>query len=145
MCLIVDANLVGVVFGQTKPDYAGVYKAIVSGAAKMVYGGKLTNEYRKVVWFRSILLELDRQGRTRQYPSHIIEARVRALAARGICRSDDPHVLGLAQVSGARILCSEDSRLCSDFLDVRIVSNPQGNVYKRPKHNHLFRKHCRDA
>ena len=40
-----------------------------------------------------------------------------------------PHVLALAQVSGARLLYSNDQTLQRDFKNSKLIKNPRGNVY----------------
>lgn len=58
-----------------------------------------------------------------------VEARTQQIEREGIIKSDDPHVLALAQVSGARLLYSNDQDLSDDFRDRRFIDSPQGKVY----------------
>ena len=44
-------------------------------------------------------------------------------------RSDDPHILALAQISGARLLYSNDVDLQKDFRDKALIDHPRGKVY----------------
>ena len=41
------------------------------------------------------------------------------------CKSNDPHVIALAQLSGSRVLYSEDSELRDDFRDPTLLE-PRG-------------------
>ena len=50
------------------------------------------------------------------------------LVERGVCQSNDQHVIALAIVSGARLLYSNDRRLQRDFKDRRLI-DPPGKVY----------------
>ena len=54
-----------------------------------------------------------------------------------LCRSDDPHVLALARVSGARLLFANDGRLIQDFQNNDILRRPPGKVYP-PTDYHRF-------
>ena len=54
-----------------------------------------------------------------------------------LCRSDDPHVLALARVSGARLLFANDGRLIQDFQNNDILRQPPGKVYP-PTDYHRF-------
>ena len=44
-----------------------------------------------------------------------VDARTEQIQSEGAIRSDDPHVIALAQVSGARLLYSNDGNLQQDF------------------------------
>ena len=48
---------------------------------------------------------------------------------RGAVKSDDPHIIALAQVSGARLLYSNDKSLQQDFKNKDLINNPRGKVY----------------
>ena len=41
---------------------------------------------------------------------------------------DDPHILAWAQVSGARLLYTNDKCLKDDFKNKSIISHPEGTV-----------------
>ena len=66
---------------------------------------------------------------------------MRAVAPQ--CVSDDPHVIALAQESGARLLCSLDEALHTDFTNPRLINAPRGHVYQNAAHKHLIRLHCK--
>ena len=44
-------------------------------------------------------------------------------------QSDDPHILALAVVSGARLLYSNDRLLQHDFKNPALINQPRGKVY----------------
>lgn len=142
MCLILDCNLIHQVFPSASADFKPVRDAIVSGRAKLVYGGDLTAEYAKVTWFRGILRRLDQQGAAKQYPDSLVVSETAKVQKQGKHRSNDAHILGLAVVSGARLLCSQDHNLGLDFTDPLLLPPPRGSVYKRASHAHLIRRHC---
>lgn len=142
MCLILDTDIVHKVFPEPLEDYKPVHRALMDGGARCVYGGGLTREYEKMVWFRRYLRILDQQGVARQFPDSQVDSEDGRLRNGGICQSNDTHILALAIVSRARLLCSEDGDLGTDFTNPDILSNPRGSVYKRSEHAHLIREHC---
>ncbi len=142
MCIILDTDILHKVFRGPSADFEPVYQALMSGRAKCVYGGGLTREYRKIEWFRRLLLRLDQQGIAQQFDNSKIDAEEEKLHRRGICQSNDFHVLALAIVSRVRLLCSEDGALGVDFTNPAILSKPRGSIYKRAEHAHLIREHC---
>ena len=70
-------------------------------------------------------------------------AKTQDLQDEGQCRSDDPHVLALAIVSGARLLYSNDAALQRDFKDKRLIDSPRGKVYSTLEGNNFQRAHQR--
>lgn len=134
MCVIVDANLASAVFGSpTHPDFMPVMDWLQC-KGRLVYGGQLTHELEQA-GVRKYLLELNRAGRAVPWP----DAKIASEEKRVRCRSNDPHVIALARVSGARTLCSRDKRLHADFKDPKLVSNPRGSVYQTRQHRRLLR------
>lgn len=142
MCLIVDANVVHQLFPSASPDFEPIHEALVTGRAKLVYGGFLTQEYLKTTLSRRFLRRLDQQGAAKQFPDSVVDSETRRLRREAKCRSNDPHILALAIVSNARLLCSQDEELGSDFRSPSILPPPRGSVYKRAEHAHLIRAHC---
>ena len=139
MCLIVDANLASAVFASPpQPDFVPVLDWLNRDGC-VVYGGRLAAELIRIEKARRYLVNLLRAGRARRMDDGPIEAAVRVLAQGGLCRSNDPHVVALARVSGARTLCTHDRDLQRDFRNPRLVSNPRGSVYQRREHARLLR------
>jgi hypothetical protein len=142
MCLIVDANVVPEVFLPTGKDFMSVHRALRDGRATAVRGGtKLREEYDRLGKLRRVLLEFDRRGSLRAVPDAAVDRESHSLRDAGTCRSDDEHVIALARVSGARLLCSRDGDLHGDFTNPKLLS-PRGAVYQRSSHRHLIRKYC---
>lgn len=142
MCLIIDANFVHHV--HPKPDANGtpIRQALLTGRARLVYGGKLSQEYRDgSVEFRHWLVLLDQAGRARKVPDVDVNRVTEELVRDGTCVSDDPHIIALAQVSHVRLLCSSDAALHTDFTNHLLLS-PRGRVYQRVEHEHLVEEHC---
>ena len=134
MCAILDASVVHKVFGDNRPE-AGqkFFEWLDSGKGKLVVGGKLLRELERTPireWLQQALLA----GLAAQPDNGEVDRRTRALEEAKSCQSDDPHVIALAQVSGARLLYSEDNRLQQDFKDPALIDNPRGKVYTGQQH-----------
>lgn len=70
-----------------------------------------------------------RDGRAIVIPEERFTEDEASLRGRSDLRSDDPHVLALARVSGARLLYTGDTDLIADFKDKKIIDSPRGKVY----------------
>lgn len=142
MCLIVDANRASLVFGQPgHRDSKPIFAWLARGGA-LIYGGALKLELYKLAAARSVLLELQRQGRAIDADAiwrTEISRRTAEIARSGSCRSDDPHVIALAQITGCRRLCSDDTDAIADFRDPKLLSGPRGSVYRKARHRKLLR------
>lgn len=141
MCLIVDANRASVVFGRPEdPDSLPIWRWLL-GEGRLVFGAKLSKELRHVDAARRLLAELVRAGKAAEASREEVTAEEATLI--GKLRSDDPHVLALARVTGARLLHTLDRDLIKDFRDPHLLSNPRGKVYQRREHEHLLiRANC---
>lgn len=131
MCAIIDANIVHEVFGDNKTE-AGrrFYYWVSEGRVRLVVGGKLDEELRVASEkFRDLTPELQRSGKLTKLDNDKVNNRTEKLLADGSCISDDAHVVALAQVSGARLLYSNDSDLQKDFKNNHLIHDPQGRVY----------------
>jgi len=142
MCLIVDANVGNRVFTPTpSADFAPVWNALVAGRAVAIHGGLLSVEYTRLsAVARRLLLELTRQGKVRKADDAAVELATDEFKQQEI-NSDDPHILGLARVSGVRLLCSHDERLHADFTNPALL-RPKGSIYQTAEHAHLIARHC---
>ena len=143
MCLIIDTNTVHRVFSSPSPDHRPVLEALKNLKATMVYGGELRREYMQIHWFRAFLRRLDQSGAAKVFPDDEVDIRTENIRQSGGYKSDDPHILALAIMTNARLLCSEDDALSADFTNRDIIRDPRGNVYRRAEHSHLIQKHCR--
>lgn len=141
MCLIIDSNVVDLALFLRHRDFAPIVDALTSGRARLVFGGKLKREYRKKEKLWRFLVSLEKAGRARPIDDQAVDAETGAVQALGVCVSDDPHIVALARLSGARLLCSLDCDLAIDFKNRRLL-RPRGSVYKEPSHRHLLRRHC---
>ncbi len=58
-----------------------------------------------------------------------VDERAERIEQDGQHRSNDPHVLALAQLSRARLLFTNDKELEQDFGDKALIDGPRGRVY----------------
>ncbi len=143
MCLILDTDIVHLVFPRPARNYVPVHEAITERRARIVYGGgRLLTEYQGMGEFWRLLYRLDQQGSARKVSDNKVDLETESVCESGLCRSNDQHIIGLARVSGARLLCTDDGSLMRDFTDPALISEPRGKVYKRPAHVDLIRQKC---
>ena len=102
----------------------------MKGSGRLVAGGEALEELeRSSDDFRQWASQAVQAGTMTVVSESELETRTRQVEASGEHISDDPHVLALAQVSGARLLYSNDSALQGDFTNRRLIYNPRGRVY----------------
>src|SRR5262245_50758229 len=107
MCVIVDANRAALVVDPAEPEFEPVRNWVTTGPGRLVHGGQLTEELYRVERVRRWLLALARAGRAVIAPRDAMERETAIVAAHPALRSDDPHVIALARLTGARTLCTE--------------------------------------
>ena len=132
MCIIVDANKLGVFLGEPPHEDAAPIRRWLDRprhTGTLVYstGGKFADELGYNA--RRKLADYYRAGRAHRVPASRFVQDEAALKASGRLRSDDPHVLALARASGARLLYTGDEDLIADFKNSRLIQNPRGRVY----------------
>ena len=122
MCAIVDANVAHEVFGPNpSPAGDGFFQWIAAGRGRLVAGGKALDELeRSSADFRLWAGQAVQAGNMTIVDEGELEARTERVIDRGGYRSDDPHLLALAQVSGARLLYSNDSDFAGRFQEPSI-------------------------
>lgn len=140
MGAILDTNVASEVFGSNRPE-AGkkFFDWINKGAGKLVVGGKLLEELNSTPareWIRQGILSV----RVREEDKAKVKAYTRKLQSKGGFKSDDPHILALAQVSGSRLLYSNDSDLQKDFGNKELVDRPRGKVYSSKRSGGRFQR-----
>ncbi len=128
MCAIVDANVAHEVFGPKRsPAGEKFYDWIKKPGGGLVVGGKLLAELKKSSHFRRLASELEKAGLMRTVNKEKVDAKEKEIEAQ--CDSNDPHIIALAQVSGARLLYSCDKDLHEDFKKKDLIDQPPGKVY----------------
>lgn len=145
MCAIVDANVVPEIFGSNLPP-AGekFFDWLNQGSGLLVVGGKLLEELEKSsADFRLWGREAQLAGKMKIVNKSEVDARTKQLQSTAAIRSNDSHVIALAQVSGARLLYSNDGNLQKDFNDKRLIDAPRGKVYSTSVNKSFQRSHDR--
>ena len=103
-------------------------------------GGRLLEELNKTTarnWTRQAILA----GRITPENKTMVSGRTTELVNNQLCKSNDPHVIALAQISGARLLYSNDNTLQDDFQDKNLLDNPRGKVYTTLVNRHVTPAH----
>ena len=145
MCAIVDANVVSEVFGSNLPQ-AGerFFDWLNRGSGLLVVGGKLLEELEKSsANFRRWGQEAQLAGRIRVLNKTIVDELTAQVQSEDAIKSDDPHVIAVAQVSGARLLYTNDLDLQRDFKNKRLIDEPRGKVYSTSGAGNYQRRHDR--
>ncbi len=143
MCGIIDANVAHEVFGHSPSEAGAAFlDRLQSGGGRLVSGGRQLREleqsnkgYRE--WARvaissGVLFILNEQA---------VKQKERRLSESESLVSDDPHVLALAQLSGARLLYSNDKALQQDFKNKNLIDQPRGKIYTTRESKGLTRTH----
>lgn len=137
MCAIVDANVAPRFFGDpVDQELEPLWEWIASGQGVLVAGGQLLDELFEVGDARRLLRNWERAKLARFISPEEVAAETAQV--EGQCVSNDAHVIALARVSGARLLCSSDRRLHADFGNPALVDHPRGSVYQNRGHLHLL-------
>ena len=121
-------------FGDDPPEGAARFlRWLGQGRFRLVVGGRrLEDEFQRTsretqVWMAQAqaagLLWIENWDLVNEQEAVLIHA--------GACRSNDEHIIALAQISGARLLFSGDQRLHLDFRDADLLNNPRGRIYPR--------------
>lgn len=152
MCAILDANVVHEVFSNNRPPAGTAFlDRINTGNLRLVVGGKLLDELGQNSNFQGWLQQAALAGIVQTVNAQAIDAQCTVLRRSGSCRSNDLHVIALAQLSRARLLYSNDLPLHQDFKDRTLINQPRGKVYstrtggqlERPHRQLLMRNLCR--
>lgn len=145
MCLIIDANCAAeTLTSSPSTAFAPVMSAILHKNAVMAMGGKkLREEYQRLAKVWRFIVLLDRAGKVAVCSDAAVDALHEELQNSGLLQSDDPHIIALAKVSGARLLCSKDQNLHKDFRSAKLISGPRGSVYQNESHAPLLGKCCK--
>ena len=104
-------------------------------------GGKLLEELGKLSGFREWSQNARLAGIVRTANEDTVNARAEQVRDTGNCQSDDPHVIALAQISGARLLYSNDKTLHQDFKRKTLVDGPRGKVYSTVENKSFKQAH----
>jgi len=138
MCIIIDASMFSVYSDRSKSDMAPVRAWMASGMGKIAYSptANLQKELKKSRTMEQMLTGYARFGKLKMVDAGEVDARMNQVMQQGI-RSNDAHIIALAQVSGTTLLAANDGDLESDFKNSELIK--QGRIYKNETHKHLLR------
>jgi len=143
MCAIIDVNVVGQAFGDehTRTPAGNLFRKWVNQRqGRLIVGGKLKRELARNSNFKYWLKEAVSSNRAKLIDDDEVARKVAILSEDNSFQSNDRHVIALAQISGARLLYSEDKNLQKDFRKKNLIDKPRGKVYSSPNHRHLFKR-----
>ena len=130
MCAILDANVLGDVFGKGRRATGKQFFDWLEGSrARLVVGGKLYDELVRTEAFETWVATAIKDGRVRYFARDEVEKEMASMPEDQPCKSDDQHIIALARVSKARVLYSDDGNLCDDFRNPVLVPKPRGRLY----------------
>lgn len=133
MCIILDVNLAHEVLrtSSTEP-YHPLRQWLEGGSGKLILGGELVEELGVNSEVKNKIFGLYRAGIAvflAPDDSQKVREKTRELRLARVCSSNDEHIIALAQLTGARLLCTNDKNLKSDFKNSTFISKPQGKIY----------------
>ena len=144
MCIIIDACVATrVLVDPEDPDYYIIRGKLHNRKMQLVYGGELRREYLRITSVIRELRKLDQAGIAKRIPDKTVDAEDKKAKKKQQCTSNDTHIIALALVARARLLCSADQELHADFKNPEILPKPRGRIYQTPEHTHLLRRKCR--
>lgn len=143
--MIVDANRLGVLLSRrSNEDVKPIHDWLNDGRGVIIYStdGEFERDVSEKA--RLALAELARSGKARLVGRRRLQSEVKLLKAEANYRSNDPHVLALAIVSGARLLYTADQALRDDFKKGKwmngkfIIQKPRGKLYSSKDNSDLL-------
>lgn len=137
MCLILDANEAARFVDEASTTFKAVYKWMSLSDGRLAIGGLNERELRQVGSVVKLLKSWSARGKLRHFSESAVEAVEKKQVAGMVLKSNDSHIIALAIVSGARIICSKDKALVDDFAQLA----PAGKVYRGPKDSGVLKHH----
>ena len=144
MCLVLDTNMFGKFLKKADKDMQPIYSWLNKGRGKIIYT-KHASYYQELAQSQNMLRWLDdaqQSGQSRLVDLKKVEqaaSKLRNKIKNGSLqlKSNDIHILALAQASRVKLLCSDDRGLHADFTNPQIVG---GKVYQNQGHKRLLTK-----
>ena len=137
MCLILDTNKYGD-FLNRNPDMKPVRDWVENKRGKIAYSAtqKMESELKRCgKKMEDIIILYRKNNYIKNIPEEGVEKAMGKLQKSDL-KSDDPHIIALAQVSGVKLLVSGDTDLHKDFK--RLIKG--GSVYQTKEHKHLLKR-----
>lgn len=130
MCAIVDASVLGEVFGKGQNEASSKFlEWVYAKKSRLVVGGYQREELCKSKKVEEWISGGLQAGNIQIRDYEELEVEAKNLIERRILKSNDSHVIALAILSHARLLYSNDKALHDDFKNHQLINNPRGKVY----------------
>ncbi len=128
-CAIVDANSLPEVVSSANAASQIFVEFLAQGLGMIHIGGQLRNEWEANQHHRTWISNGIARGWIKNVDNGEVERKTQDMMTNPKLRSNDPHIVALAQVGGARLLVSRDVALGKDFKDKQFLENPRGKVF----------------
>jgi hypothetical protein len=116
MCMLVDANLIPIVFKSSNylhNKYKPIINWLLYGKGKLVFGGYYFEKEIKesLIGFMPLIKELTRLNKTHYFSNEDVDVLTKEIKNR-IKDTDfnDPHLVALLIISKATVFCSNDKK-----------------------------------
>ena len=143
MCIVIDIQCLSKVFNYSDNDhkeFEPVLNWIKTGKGKIVYGGtKYLDELAKTGKYLKILTLMKNYNKTITIENSLVDKRQEEIEAVVSPKCDDPHIIAIVDVSGCKLLCSDDSRSFEFVKDKSLyeINKPPG-IYSSKKNKSLL-------
>lgn len=139
MLLMLDANCCAAAL-RMESEFPSFVRCLLLGKGRLSIGGtKMLEEYNRISEMSKFLIALDRAGKIERIDRSAVDKMSQDLESRKVMDSDDPHVIAVACLSGARVLCTKDRALIRDFTAGRFFQ-PRGKIYSGERNRKLLEK-----
>lgn len=132
MDLIIDSNVTHFCVDPENHDGRAIVEWLRQNG-KCVAGGELRREYEPNrggnAKFLRLFLTLRTAGRAYLLRDEDVDERAAQLRSIGTLKSNDAHIIAVAQLSGARALWSDDRLARQDFGNKDLIDRPRGRFY----------------
>ncbi len=139
MCIIVDTNRMGRFLQEPyREEVAPIHKWL-NKSGRLVYSidGSFADEVNENA--KKKLEAYSRKGCASLIPAEHFEDLKTQLRNNSKVKSNDHHILALAQHTGARILYTGDHNLMKDFNHHKLINDPRGKIYSNQRQAHLLK------
>ena len=121
----------------TDKDLSPVKEWIEKNGGKLAYSPTDTfvTELEKAPNMKNLIYRYKQLGKIKSKPKEEVEKKAKEL--KDLIRSNDPHIIALAQVANVKLLITDDLKLRDDFTNNEFIK--QGKVYRYKTHEHLLK------
>lgn len=133
MCAILDVNRAHQVLPSSPSEPKDpLTKWVKDGHGRLIVGEKLLDELGNNSNIQRWITNLHRIGRIVSLTSKDrmdVKSRTKELRRLSTCKSNDEHIIALAQIKHVRLLVTADRDLRKDFRNRDLIDRPRGKVY----------------